>query len=75
MPSLILTVGPKPGARLKGVKAMCQERKTRPSPRAFMRNLQGPQPLNQKILMLLRNNWKKMTTLQDCCGHPGEPGC
>lgn len=54
---------------------MCQEHQTRPSARAFMRNLQGPQPWNQKILLLLRNNWKKLTTLQDCCGRPGEPGC
>ena len=54
---------------------MCQEERTRPSPRAFFANLQGPGPWREKIRLLLRNNWKKLTGFQDCCGHPGEPGC
>jgi len=62
----------RPARRLK---LMCREKKSRPSPRAFFDNLRGPQPWSRKILMLLRNNWKKLTSLQDCCGHPGEPGC
>jgi len=54
---------------------MCQEPKPRPSPRAFLSNLQGPQPWGHKVLLLLRNNWKKLTAFQNCCGRPGEPGC
>ncbi len=57
------------------VKSMCQEKRTCPSPRAFVANMRGPQPWSQKVLLLLRNNWKKLMTLQNCCGYPGEPGC
>ena len=54
---------------------MCQEESTRPSLRAFLANLKGPQPWSQKIRLLLRNNWIKLGKLQNCCGHFGEPGC
>lgn len=54
---------------------MCEEEKTRPSPRAFFTNLAGPEPLTRKLRLLLRNNWLKLKYLQNCCGHPGEPGC
>jgi len=54
---------------------MCQSKKMRPSPRAFLTNLQGPEPWARKLQLLLRNNWLKLKNFQDCCGHPGEPGC
>jgi hypothetical protein len=54
---------------------MGQEKKTRPSPRAFFTNLTGPQPWTEKIWLLLRNNWIKLKKFQNCCGHLGEPGC
>jgi hypothetical protein len=57
------------------VAAMCDERKTSPSPRAFFTNLQGPEPWFQKIRMLFKNNWIKLKRFQNCCGHLGEPGC
>jgi hypothetical protein len=25
--------------------------------------------------MTLANNWTKIRTRQNCCGHPGQPGC
>jgi len=54
---------------------MCEEKSSRPSPRAFFTNLTGPEPWTRKIRLLLRNNWIKLKNFQNCCGHPGEPGC
>ncbi|SPD75861.1 hypothetical protein PITCH_A760071 [uncultured Desulfobacterium sp.] len=47
----------------------------RPSARAFLTNLEVTMPLRKKIWLIFRNNMKKIITLSDCCGHPGEPGC
>lgn len=49
--------------------------KRRPSIRDFFTNLSGPLPVSEKIRLLLRNNALKIRNRQDCCGHPGEPGC
>jgi hypothetical protein len=46
-----------------------------PSARVFLTNLHVDMPLLKKIWLVLRNNMKKILTLKDCCGHPGEPGC
>jgi len=54
---------------------MCKEEKIPPSPRAFLTNLKGPESWHEKIRLLWRNNWTKLKNFQDCCGHPGEPGC
>jgi hypothetical protein len=54
---------------------MGQEDGNRPSPRAFFTNLQGPAPWYGKLRLLMRNNWIKLKNFQNCCGHPGEPGC
>jgi len=54
---------------------MCQSKRPRPDMRAFFTNLAGPQPWTTKVRLLLRNNWLKIRHRQDCCGHPGEPGC
>jgi hypothetical protein len=32
-------------------------------------------PLERKLAKAVSNNVKKLVTLSDCCGHPGEPGC
>lgn len=42
---------------------------------AFVRNLRRPMPLSEKLRLVLRNSAIKITRLQGCCGHPGEPGC
>jgi hypothetical protein len=46
-----------------------------PSTSAFLRNLQQPMPLAEKLKIALSNTAIKITRLQSCCGHPGEPGC
>ena len=32
-------------------------------------------PLPAKLRMVVRNNFIKMRTRKNCCGHNGEPGC
>ena len=44
-----------------------------PSAKAFFTNMKVP--LHRKLQLVLRNNLIKMRKRQDCCGHPGEPGC
>ena len=31
--------------------------------------------IDKKVTKFLTNNAKKVVTLKDCCGNPGEPGC
>ena len=50
-------------------------KKDRPSIRDFFTNLSAPMPFREKISLLLRNSAVKIKNRQDCCGHPGEPGC
>jgi hypothetical protein len=48
----------------------------RPSLKALFRNFDDyDAPFDRKIAKALRNNARKVVTLSDCCGHPGEPGC
>ncbi|MGH8972913.1 MAG: hypothetical protein ACRD0C_06880 [Acidimicrobiia bacterium] len=48
----------------------------RPSFRDFLKNFDDyDASLDKKIRKAVTNNLKKLTTLSDCCGHPGEPGC
>jgi hypothetical protein len=48
----------------------------RPSARDFFRNFdEYDGSLEKKIRKAVTNNVKKLLTLSDCCGHPGEPGC
>ena len=54
---------------------MCQPHRQSPSPKAFFGNFAGPQPWTEKIALLFKNSWLKISNLQTCCGHPGEPGC
>jgi hypothetical protein len=46
-----------------------------PNSDAFLRNLKVPMPLGKKIRLVVRNTGIKFKTRQNCCGHPGEPGC
>jgi hypothetical protein len=57
------------------LSAMHDHSHKRPSIRDFLTNLSGPMPLGRKISLLIRNNATKIKKRQDCCGHPGEPGC
>jgi len=55
---------------------MCGEHTDhRSSPDAAWRNLRQPMPLAEKLRLLARNTTIKITRVQQCCGHPGEPGC
>jgi hypothetical protein len=64
---------------------MCNPRSTRhkhnsndpdrPSPRKWAANLARPMPLDTKLRYIARNLWIRASRLQDCCGHPGQPGC
>ena len=48
----------------------------RPSLRDFFRNFDDyDAPVDKKLRKALRNNARKVVTLSECCGHPGEPGC
>jgi hypothetical protein len=48
---------------------------THPSPKEFIANLRFRMPWREKILLIIKNNFIKIKTLKNCCGHPGEPGC
>lgn len=47
----------------------------RPSLRAVFTNMQASMPMRRKLRLVLRNNWIKLRTGQNCCGNLGEPGC
>ena len=52
---------------------MCARKQ--PSMKAIISNLRKPMPLGRKITLFLKNSAVKITRMQNCCGHPGEPGC
>jgi hypothetical protein len=43
--------------------------------RATFTNMKVKMPLHRKLCLVFRNNWIKIRRGQNCCGHPGEPGC
>jgi hypothetical protein len=43
--------------------------------RSLFANWRQPMPLRTKLRLATRNTWIKVSHLQACCGHPGEPGC
>jgi hypothetical protein len=47
----------------------------RPSLGDFLTNLDQPMPLGEKLWKLVRNLGLRVVLRQNCCGHPGEPGC
>lgn len=46
-----------------------------PGLKAFFTNMSAPMPPHQKLYLVFRNNFIKISKRQSCCGHPGEPGC
>ena len=52
---------------------MCGDSK--PSADAFKRNMGQPMPVHRKVGYLAINTLRKIFTVSNCCGHPGEPGC
>jgi hypothetical protein len=53
---------------------MCAK-KNKPNVKGVVSNLSKPMPLAKKLSLLIKNNTFKLLNLQNCCGHPGEPGC
>jgi hypothetical protein len=47
----------------------------RPSAKDFLTNMNQPMPPREKWGKLASNLWRRIALRQDCCGHPGEPGC
>jgi hypothetical protein len=56
-------------------KSRTKKKMTSPSPRDFISNLRSGMPWRKKLRLLLENNLLKLKNFQNCCGHPGEPGC
>jgi len=56
-----------------GGTSMCNPERSGPTP--FIQNLRMPMPISKKLRLIGRNNWIKVSRMQTCCGHPGEPGC
>ena len=48
---------------------------SRPSISDFFTNLDQPMPVRVKLAKLGGNLWRRIALRQNCCGHPGEPGC
>ena len=48
---------------------------TMPNLRSFFSNMSVEMPLHRKLYLVLRNWGIKIIKRQNCCGHPGEPGC
>jgi hypothetical protein len=47
----------------------------RPNAKDTFDNLKKPMPFFQKLGLIIRNLFLKMTRMKNCCGHPGDPGC
>jgi hypothetical protein len=47
----------------------------RPSPAAVVNNFRVRMPWGKKLRVAMGNYWIRIAKRQDCCGHPGEPGC
>jgi len=53
-----------------------EEPRQRSSLRAVFTNWrESDLPFHRKLAAVARNNWIKLRTRRNCCGHPGEPGC
>ena len=75
---MALTVGVEGTRRPAGLHPVAfvtgaAERREMTSP--FIVNLRVKMPLCRKLYLVLRNTGIKIRKRQDCCGHPGEPGC
>jgi hypothetical protein len=49
--------------------------KKHPNLKAALENIRKPMHFGRKIHLFIRNNASKIIHFQNCCGHPGEPGC
>ncbi len=49
--------------------------KGRPNAKAVIDNLKKPMPIWKKVGLIIKNSALKIVRFQNCCGHPGEPGC
>jgi len=48
----------------------------RPHPRDLLRNFHDyDAPFPETVRLMAANNWRKLRTGSNCCGHHGEPGC
>lgn len=48
----------------------------RPSARDLIKNFDSyDAPFGEKVVKAVANNARKVVTLKNCCGRPGEPGC
>lgn len=47
----------------------------RPTLKATLDNLRQPMPLREKLRLVARNFSLRFSKRQNCCGHPGQPGC
>jgi hypothetical protein len=56
-------------------RVILAEEDAMPSLRSVFSNMGARMPLGQKLERIVVNNWTKVRTLSNCCGHPGEPGC
>jgi hypothetical protein len=52
-----------------------REKHVRSPVSAYWRNLRVDMPLSEKLRVLGKNMTIRITRMQPCCGHPGEPGC
>jgi len=52
---------------------MCVE--GRPDLRIAIDNLKQHLPVGKKLGLFIKNSFIKISRLNSCCGHPGEPGC
>jgi hypothetical protein len=62
-------------ASVKPKKGIDMHAKERPNAKAALDNLRKPLSSGKKISLVLRNFALRIVKLQNCCGHPGEPGC
>jgi hypothetical protein len=46
-----------------------------PNIKSWFNNMSVPMPVHKKLWLILRNFSIKIRHRQNCCGHPGEPGC
>ncbi|HSK48496.1 MAG TPA: hypothetical protein VLA05_10940 [Coriobacteriia bacterium] len=68
---------PKAGEWRSVEAQMCSENR-RETPEArpvWQRNLMTPMPLAEKLRLVRKNAWIKLSAPSRCCGNYGEPGC
>jgi hypothetical protein len=55
--------------------SMADDKKVMPSASAVWNNMRVKMPWRKKLRVAMGNYWIRIAKRQDCCGHPGEPGC